>query len=228
MFINYPFSYGPLLSPLYPEAVLCPPPLFLFPSSPSSISCLCFLFPAPCPSGANKSPLCWALGLGGPELILSLTVVDFLNSVLKGVLEFNSAQIIFIGLWVTPLKAKGGCLWWSRRNRIAPTTHNKQSMLILCQDCSKRFAEYWHKSLKKIRVLGTVEKHEDTHASITWDHCQLLWVYFVTFVLNEIVWCCGFHFLVCTMHNYTSFCTHDVETNLAVCLMSSYGQTQVL
>ena len=44
--------------------ILPPFLLFLYQSPLSSISCLCLLFPALCLSGANKSPLCWNLGLG--------------------------------------------------------------------------------------------------------------------------------------------------------------------
>lgn len=58
--------------PLYPKAIFCPLgtnisfrlSLVPFPSPAlSSISYLCLL-PALCPSGENKPPLCWGLGLG--------------------------------------------------------------------------------------------------------------------------------------------------------------------
>ena len=51
-----------------------PPSLFPSPSPTFLISCLCLLFPALCPSGADKYPLCWELDLGDPELILFLPI----------------------------------------------------------------------------------------------------------------------------------------------------------
>lgn len=56
-----------------------PSPLFSSPFLLSSDSCLWLLFPALCPSGANKSHLCWELGLC-PELILILFIIHIFPS----------------------------------------------------------------------------------------------------------------------------------------------------
>lgn len=79
---------GVHLSSLYPEAVICLSrtkikhvffPLCSSPSLSSSVACLC---PLSLPSVVNKSSLCWEHGLGGPELILFLSMSPFLSNVL--------------------------------------------------------------------------------------------------------------------------------------------------
>lgn len=79
-FYELSFVYGPRMSPLSPEVVLCLPtqdrffpfpfPLFPFfsPLSPRH----CIRFPTLCPSAENASPLGCDLGLGGPESVLFL------------------------------------------------------------------------------------------------------------------------------------------------------------
>lgn len=56
-----------------------PSPLFSSPFLLSSDSCLWLLFPALCPSGANKSHLCWEIGLC-PDLILILFIIHIFPS----------------------------------------------------------------------------------------------------------------------------------------------------
>ena len=68
-----PFSYVPCMSPLHPEAVLCP-----LDKCSSSLS-LASLFLIPYPSGANRS-LCWKPGLGIPELIFFLTLIVYIRN----------------------------------------------------------------------------------------------------------------------------------------------------
>jgi len=56
------------LCPSRANTPLSPPVFFSLLTHSSSISCLCLLFPALCPSGADKSSLCRERGLGCPVM----------------------------------------------------------------------------------------------------------------------------------------------------------------
>lgn len=99
-FPKLPFAYGPHLSPLCPEVVLCPsgadslPPPRCFsllpPSSSASHLCLLLLL-ALCPSGTKKSLLWWELGLdvscaySGPFQVYLLLTSLLLSAQLRNV-----------------------------------------------------------------------------------------------------------------------------------------------
>lgn len=149
------FSYVPSLSLLYPEAVLCPLPsslpLLSHPPFPDLVS-----YSLPFVPLGQANLLCTENLVLGSWLIFSLTVIDFLKFQ-HWKRSQNSAEIVFLGLWVTPLKAKGGCLWWCRGSMITPATHSSSRLFWArtAQSCLSTDAILSKKSMCLVQLRNT-------------------------------------------------------------------------